>query len=70
MKTTIVWRDAAKEVPDDEQTVLIATDDRDVWMGFLDAGYWCYVDAVLVSANNVRVTHWANLPEPPSHGRP
>ena len=62
-ESTIIWHDAALDLPDDELTVLVALDDGEVWTGFLDAGQWRYVSADLIEPT---VTHWAEFPLPPS----
>lgn len=56
------WISTAERLPDDGMCVLIVTDDRDVWTGFLDAGQWRYVSADPVG---LKVTHWLDFPEPP-----
>lgn len=56
------WISTAEQLPDDEQTVLIAMEDGEVWTGFMDAGEWRYVSADPVGC---AVTHWREFPEPP-----
>ncbi len=61
---TVTWIAIDVELPDDDETVLIALDDGDVWTGFVDAGQWRYVSADLVEA---RVTHWMAFPAAPGN---
>lgn len=59
---TVTWVPATEALPDDEQTVLVALADGEVWTGFVDAGQWHYVSGEFISPT---VTHWAEFPEPP-----
>jgi len=62
----IEWVDAARELPDDEMTVLMALSDGEICPGFRDGNDWRYVSADLVDqGDGVTVTHWAALPEHP-----
>lgn len=62
----LIWNPASDSLPDDEQTVLIALSDGEVWTGYHDAGQWRYVSSDLVDqGSGETVTHWANFPEPP-----
>ena len=66
-KRVTVWHSAKTELPDDEQTVLIALSDGEVWTGFMDAGDWRFVSAELVDqGEGTKVTHWADFPAPPA----
>ena len=58
------WIPCARELPDDETTVLIysAQADPDVWVGFRDAGVWRDAD----TAARTHPTHWMPLPDGPS----
>lgn len=56
------WTPVTEALPDDEEAVLIAFEDGDVWVGFLDAGAWRTVDAMPAAQ---RVTHWMRFPEAP-----
>jgi hypothetical protein len=62
----ITWQDARIGLPDDEQTVLLLTDDGEIWIGFHDSGcqdsQWRYTSADPV---RVGVSHWAPIPEAP-----
>jgi hypothetical protein len=61
---TTEWVATASALPDDEQTVLIALSDDEVWTGFHDGDDgWRYVSADPVG---VAVTHWMPFPEPPA----
>jgi hypothetical protein len=57
------WTAVTECLPDDDQCVLIALSDGEVWTGFHDgdAG-WRFVSADLVGDP---VTHWMPFPEPP-----
>lgn len=61
--TVGIWTRCVDELPDEETTVLVATDAGDVWLGFLDAGQWRQVSAEPFTE---RVTHWMDLPEAPN----
>ena len=57
------WIPAADELPDDDQTVLIADSESEVEIGFLDGpDGWRLANGARVPAP---VTHWAELPAPP-----
>lgn len=58
------WIAITEQLPDDDQTVLIALDDGEVWTGYMDEGVWRYVSADLI--DSAKVTHWAEFPEPPA----
>lgn len=61
----IHWVNAAHELPDADETVLIADEANEVSLGFHagDDG-WRYACAAKVET---RITHWAALPHPPQH---
>lgn len=56
------WTETAKQLPDDELTVLVATSDGEVWTGYHSEGCWWYVSADKIG---IDVTHWMSFPEPP-----
>ncbi len=56
------WTPTTERLPDDEQTVLIVTDDGEVWTGYHEADAWFYVSGDQVG---LTVTHWMDFPEPP-----
>ena len=59
------WIDVVKEMPDDEQCVLIALADGEVWTGYHEsdnAGEWFYPSADRV---DIGVTHWMPFPKSP-----
>ena len=60
--TWITWVNAALELPDDEETVLMALADGEIWTGFHDAGQWRFVSG---EACEAEVKWWAHFPEPP-----
>ena len=55
------WIDAAAELPDDEQTVLVVVD-GEPWTAYLLAGQWHYVCGDPLGG---RVTHWMHMPAVP-----
>lgn len=58
------WISTKDRLPDDEQTVLIALADGEVWTGFHDGDDgWRFVSADKVGSP---VTHWMSFPEPPA----
>jgi hypothetical protein len=63
MSATITWVDAAEELPDADQTVLVHLEDGEVWTGFLDGTTWRFVSAEEIETP---VMHWAAFPEPPA----
>jgi hypothetical protein len=62
---TIKWIDTLEQLPDDDLTVLIwsASSDQGVWIGYMDADEWRFVDG---SKCLELVTHWAELPKGPN----
>jgi hypothetical protein len=62
--SSVFWKDATAELPDDDMSVLVALDDGEVWTGFHDYGVWRYVSADAIDGT---VTHWAEFPEPPAN---
>lgn len=56
------WKDVNKELPDADETVLIATIDNTepVWLGYYDGERWLDVEGIPVN-----VSHWAPMPEAP-----
>jgi hypothetical protein len=60
----MIWIATTERLPDDDQTVLIAMDDGEVWTGYMDGGQWRYVsDFPIIFAS---ITHWMEFPEPPN----
>jgi hypothetical protein len=62
--TSITWTPVSDALPDDEETVLLAMDDGEVWTGFHEGDEWRYVSADPIAPGSV--THWAPFPEPPA----
>ena len=62
--SAVEWVSVESRLPDDEQTVLIALDDGEVWTGFVEADQWFFVSGDPISRSNVE--HWATFPEPPA----
>lgn len=60
----IEWQPVTFRLPDDSLLVLIALNDDDVWTGYRDGDIWRYADAMPITSE--RVTHWAQMPPPPS----
>ncbi len=61
----ITWIACTNFMPDDDECVLIALDDGEVWTGYHDGDDgWRYVSADMVCSNTV--THWMPFPPPPS----
>lgn len=68
-ETTITWIAVADELPDTDTTVLVhipKAQDEPVWFGYYDSetGFWRDTDG---SRFRYPVTHWSNLPEPPTN---
>lgn len=57
-----MWIPITEQRPDDDQTVLIAQEDGEVWVGYLDEGLWHYASA---DPCGVAVTHWMDFPAHP-----
>lgn len=57
------WISVDERLPDDDQTVLIAMDDGEVWTGFHDADKWRYVSGDPITY--AHITHWMELPAHP-----
>lgn len=64
MSETLNWIDASKDVPDENQTVLMFMPgaDEPVWLGYLDEGTWKLADGM---DTDTVVSHWCELPEGP-----
>lgn len=58
-----VWIDASTELPDAETTVLVCIRgaSEPVWLGYYNGDEWKDVEGMVID-----VTHWAEIPEPPS----
>lgn len=59
---TITWTKCSEALPDDDEIVLLAFTDGEVWTGFRDADDWRYLSADLIEGG---VTHWSHLPAHP-----
>jgi hypothetical protein len=62
----IQWITVRKQLPDDDQTVLIANSgesDR-VWLGHHEDDGWYFIDGFKIPMNR-DITHWAHLPDGP-----
>ena len=61
------WISIADRLPDDNKTVLVATDDGDVWVAHHDGEDWFdSASATSISSCGVSVTHWMYFPTGPS----
>lgn len=62
-KTIVRWRDARRELPDSDETVLAHFPDSSepVWLGFHNGLRWLTVEGL-----PARVSHWAEMPEAPT----
>lgn len=59
---TTAWIPVAQILPDDDETVLVALADGEVWLGYHDGDSgWRSVSSDLIV-----VTHWAAIPEGPA----
>lgn len=56
------WIPVGDELPDEETSVIVATEDGHVDAGFLLESKWRWLDAGTIK---VAVTHWMDFPEPP-----
>lgn len=56
------WKDVNQELPDADETVLVATIDNTepVWLGYYDGERWLDAEGIPVN-----VSHWAPMPEAP-----
>lgn len=59
---SMVWYPVEVDLPDDDETVLVALDDGDVGTGFLDGDTWRWVNALRIDQ---KVTHWMGFPNHP-----
>lgn len=58
------WIATTERMPDDDEAVLIALADGEVWTGFHDGDHgWRFVSADLVGSE---VRYWMQFPEPPA----
>jgi hypothetical protein len=65
--TTITWHKCSDQMPDDDESVLLATDDGEVVVGYHgDDEWWEYGLDTTIHC----VTHWADLPAHPDDQRP
>ena len=59
----ITWIAVAEQLPDDDETVLVfcPVAHEPVWLGYLDAGLWYWIDGRAAAP-----THWAAFPVGPT----
>ena len=64
--TTIAinWNPVASSLPDDDTTVLVALDDKEVYTAYRDGGIWRAIDSSPIA--DECVTHWAHMPASPT----
>lgn len=58
-----LWTAVSDRLPDDDMSVLIATKNYVVWIGWHDSDIG-WVDAT--TGGNIEVTHWAHIPDHPT----
>lgn len=61
-KSTIEWIDPCRDIPDDDETVLVALSNGGVWFGLRNQGLWYYATGSVI---NPGIVWWAHLPEHP-----
>ena len=64
MKSEIKWTSVEADLPDDEISVLIATNDGDVWIGYKLGDVWFWSEGLLVESGTVQF--WADIPPHPN----
>lgn len=62
MSATVEWISTSDELPDADETVILALEDGEVTTGFLDGETWRDFSAERLPAAPV---FWARFPEPP-----
>ena len=63
MTIAIDWTPVNRGLPDDDTTILVALDDREVYTAYRDAGNWRAIDSSPIP--DECVTHWAHMPPAP-----
>lgn len=58
-----LWTAVSDGLPDDDMSVLIATTNDDVWIGWHD-GDNGWIDAT--TGGSIEVTHWMDIPDHPT----
>lgn len=61
MKAEIEWKRTADELPDADETLLIADIDGDVWVGWLDGDQWRDTIGMPIATP----IWWSEMPEAP-----
>lgn len=64
----IRWIRVEDEMPDAEETVLLALDNDSPWPGYFDGLDWRGADGIYIPAESV--THWASMPAGPAQVPP
>lgn len=59
----IEWNKVEEALPDEEITVLVATQDGEVDIAFLDEGRWRFP----MRGGAIPVTHWMDIPTHPQN---
>lgn len=57
------WNKIENALPDDDITVLVATEDGEVDVAYLDEGRWRFP----MHAASIAVTHWMHIPDHPEN---
>jgi len=68
IEVTITWRRCEDGIPDDGETVLIATDEVYVDVGWHDECEW-HDQRDMPIPQGIEVTHWAYFPPHPEYDR-
>ena len=68
------WRSVDEDMPDDDQTVLVHTQEGEVWSAYFDAGQWrdesgAQIKGQWLNENSDQllspIVHWMPYPKPP-----
>jgi hypothetical protein len=63
------WKNIKRELPKEDQQVVILTNHLDLSVGFLDQGTWMVQngDTLTDLGEEWHVTHWTPIPKKPRH---
>lgn len=64
---SIFWNDVTASMPDDATTVLLATDDEDVFEGYHEEGEW-WLTSDGMRPTTLKIVAWAHMPVAPKKG--
>jgi hypothetical protein len=62
LTSSITWHDAKTDLIDDETSVLVCTEDDQVWIGHHEDGLWFWAEGNEITSP---VRLWAEIPAPP-----